>query len=248
MYRQHPHRSLWSVDELSAPDARAMLALAQALKRADGAHASLHGRHIAVLCEDAGGASADAVAAAAAALGAQVARIRPSALRLSATDDLREGARYLGRFYQAIACDGLSRPQMERLAEWSQLPVCNDVAAAGHPTHLLADLMTMAETSRKPIGELTLCIVGDAASSLVEGWQRLASLTGLGLCRCDSHAALHDTHASGDFLCDVGAPAGVGGHPALAVKASRHGVQPLVTQQVSNHRFMIQALLSSTLD
>ncbi|MDE2296650.1 MAG: hypothetical protein KGK18_00630, partial [Burkholderiales bacterium] len=63
-------RGLWSLDELTAPLAQALLATARAIKQAKGHGQPLKGKHVAVLCECDPGGAADVYSAAARGLGA----------------------------------------------------------------------------------------------------------------------------------------------------------------------------------
>lgn len=243
-----PHHNLWSVEQLSAADAHGLLALAQSIRRSPAGARRLQGRHVAVLCDSDHGTSAAAVAAAAAGLGAQVAHLRPREWRLNSARELRGSMRYLGRLYAAIACDGLAAETMLELARWSAVPVCNEVAASTHPIRLLADTLTMCDLRGRPPERARLCVVGGEDSPLYGPWCRIGRLLGFGVCGCTASEAWQPAHG-GDFVCDADGPICADGAPALQRRTPDGGSTILhAAEQVSNHRLMIQALLSTQIE
>ncbi|WP_309639933.1 hypothetical protein [Methylibium sp.] len=234
----------WSLDDLSSADVQSLLAVARALKHAGGVSRPLQGRHVAVLCEALHSASADVFSAAAARLGAVVVRIPPSVLRLAERQGLRELANTLGRLYGAIECDGPSDATAEQLAGWAGVPVFNAVAARLHPTRLLADLLTMCEHAQQPAADVTLCMASHAGSPLAAAWCQLGALTGVGMRSCEPAAGA--SLRSGDFVFEAQRSGGVVAPPALLAMEDGHGQRrSLLDQQAENHRYVVQALLSS---
>ncbi len=236
------HRSLWSLDNLSGADVSALLDTASALKTAAQAghpQRPLRGKNIAVMCESPTDPALKDFTAAANALGAQVAHIRPSSSRITQPSESHETAVVLGRLYDAIECEGMPLSLVQEVERTAGRPVFNGLAAATHPLRVLADLMTMREHSGKPINETTLVFLGDTNSPEGRAWRRLAALTGL---------ELHVTHPSApaDFLWDEQSAARCSdGRAELACSCpGEHG--PLGPDQVANHQFTLQALLCST--
>lgn len=242
-------RGLWSLDELTAPDARALLATARAFKQAKGHGLPLKGKHVAVLCECPPGAVADVFTVAARGLGAQVTSIRPSESRLVDSDDIRAMARILGRLYDAIECDGMDPAFMLELARTAAVPVTNVLLQDRHPTRMLADLMTMQEFSAGPVEALTVCVVGDERSPWSVVWREFAAVCGLVVFAGDPCEAVDLATRPIVFVCDPQGARCSDGHPALkmAGSGSRRAVS-LARQQVTNHRFVVQALLSHTIN
>jgi ornithine carbamoyltransferase len=163
------------IEDLSASDVQALLAHARA---APGA-AVLRGRHVAVVSDTAASESADALAAAALALGATVVRLHPGKLRLEDRAGLRATALLLGRLYALIGVEGLDARAARTLGRWAGVPVLDGVAAPCHPSRLLADLLAMQEHAGRPPAEITLELAGDAAPASARAWRRLSGLTGL---------------------------------------------------------------------
>ncbi|MBC7994667.1 MAG: hypothetical protein H7Z15_15665 [Rhizobacter sp.] len=236
------HRSLWSFDNLSSADVFVLLDTACSLKKADQeGHPlrPLRGKNIAVMCESPGDPALASFTAAATALGAQVAHIRPSSSRITQANAAHETAVVLGRLYDAIECEGMPLNLVQEVERAAGRPVFNGLAAANHPLRVLGDLMTMREHSGKPLNKITLCLLGDDHSPESDTWRRAAQLTGLGLrtAPCDS---------APDFLWDAQSTARCSdGRAELACSCPGEHV-PLAIEQVHNHRFTLQALLCST--
>lgn len=131
---------------LSADELQMLLGSADALRRAAAAGIEqplLRGKNIAVLCNEADCEAADAFTRAATRLGARVARISPDAAlqrrdtdaapQRSEADAVRDTARLLGRFYDAVECDELPDEVVERLQRSISVPVYNGLARSDHP-------------------------------------------------------------------------------------------------------------------
>ena len=112
MNQQLHKRGLWSIDELSSDDVQTLLATARSLKQAQGRGVPLKGKHMAVLGDRSAGTGSDVFTMAALGLGAQVTHIPPRTLRLTASGDMGDAGRILGRLYDAIECDGMGEAFM----------------------------------------------------------------------------------------------------------------------------------------
>jgi ornithine carbamoyltransferase len=75
---------------------------------------------------------------------------------------MKDTARVLGRFYDAIEYRGFGQEVVEELAAYAGVPVYNGLSDEFHPTQMLADMLTMQEHSDKPLHEIAYCYVGDA--------------------------------------------------------------------------------------
>ena len=247
----HP-RGLWSLDELTPSDAQTLLSMARALKQAKGGGAPLKGKHVALLCERPLRAAADVFTAAARGLGAQVTRIRPSASRLTETDDLQDAARVLGRLYDAIECDGMGQAFMLELARAAAVPVSNVLLQERHPTRMLADVMTMQEIGAGPFDQLTVRVVGDERAPWSAAWRQVAAVTGIGVLAGNLRAQAEPAEPSAPaiaFVCDPQGARCADGQPALMVlRRDDPRAVSLAQRQVANHRFVVQALLTHTIN
>jgi ornithine carbamoyltransferase len=76
-------------------------------------------------------------------------------------ETVADTARVLGRMYDAIEYRGKKQDDVETLAQFSGVPVYNGLTDEWHPTQMLADFLTMRESSGKPVDELSYAFVGD---------------------------------------------------------------------------------------
>lgn len=77
-------------------------------------------------------------------------------------ESMADTARVLSRMYHGIEYRGFGQDIVEKLAEFSSVPVWNGLTNEAHPTQVLADLLTMQEHSRKSLCEITFAYLGDA--------------------------------------------------------------------------------------
>jgi ornithine carbamoyltransferase len=231
------HRSLWTLDELSRRDVLALLDTARSLKHSHatgGDTRLLRGKNVALLSDV--DPAAHPFDAAAAALGARVSRIAPSASRLGTDADVQATARLLGRLYDAIECEGLEPALVEAIERHAGVPVFNGLSAPDHPMRVLADLLTMTELTGKPLEALSVCVHADPphGSALL----RTAGRTGVGV--HDVHAC----HGRGGTAC--GADFQYDGASAALTRTDAPDAS-LEAQRDENRQYALQAMLLSAL-
>ena len=137
----------------------------------------LRGRNIALIFEKTSTRTRVAFEVAAFDQGAHVTYLGPSGTQIGHKESMRDTARVLGRVYDGIEYRGFGQAIVEELAAYAGVPVWNGLTDEWHPTQLLADVMTMAEHSDKPLAQIAFCYVGDArnnvANSLLIGGAKL---------------------------------------------------------------------------
>jgi ornithine carbamoyltransferase len=131
---------------LSPHAVAALLADAQLLQRAARSGATrplLRGKNLGLLCAADTECNGDAALfrRAATELGAQVAHIRPSLSERSALPDIEAAARMLGRLYDAIECQSMPTPLVQRLRQHVDVPVFDGLASPSHPIAQVAELL-----------------------------------------------------------------------------------------------------------
>ncbi len=82
-------------------------------------------------------------------------------------ESLEDTAKVFGRMYDAIEYRGFGQDIVEKLAEFSGVPVWNGLTDVDHPTQVLADFMTMEEHIDKPLEEMNLTFVGDLSDNVM---------------------------------------------------------------------------------
>lgn len=126
----------------------------------------LKGKEIALIFEKASTRTMTAFEVAAFDQGAHVTYLGPSGSQIGYKESMKDTARVLGRFYDAIEYRGFAQESVEILAEWSGVPVWNGLTDQFHPTQMLCDMMTMMEHSEKKTREIAYCYLGDARNNM----------------------------------------------------------------------------------
>ena len=76
-------------------------------------------------------------------------------------ESIADTARVLGRKYDAIEYRATSRATSRPSPNMPGVPVYNGLTNEWHPTQMLADFLTMHESSNKPYGAIAYAFVGD---------------------------------------------------------------------------------------
>lgn len=163
------NRSLLKLIDFSGEEIRYLLDLAGELKRAKYAGSErpkLLGKKVVLIFEKPSTRTRCAFETAAYDQGAQVTYLDPASSQLGKKESLKDTARVLGRMYDGIAYRGFGQEIVERLAEYSNVPVWNALTDEFHPTQALADIFTIMEHSDKPLSEVKLAYLGDARNNV----------------------------------------------------------------------------------
>ncbi len=169
-------RSFLKLLDFTPAEIRYLLRLAASLKAAKQAGTEqrrLVGKNLALIFEKDSTRTRSGFEVAAYDQGAHVTYLGPSGSHIGHKETMKDTARVLGRFYDAIEYRGFGQDDAETLARFSGVPVYNGLTDAFHPTQVLADLMTMHEFTHKHLSDITFCFLGDIrgnmASSLMVG-------------------------------------------------------------------------------
>jgi|SRR5690554_3168843 len=137
----------------------------------------LKGKNIALIFEKASTRTRCAFEVAAYDQGAHVTYLGPSGSQIGNKETMKDTARVLGRFYDAIEYRGFGQEKVQELADFSGVPVWNGLTDEYHPTQVLADFLTIQEHIKKPLNEVVFVYVGDGrnnmANSLMIGSAKL---------------------------------------------------------------------------
>nr|BBH95881.1 ornithine carbamoyltransferase [Thermogemmatispora argillosa] len=164
-------RHLLKLEDLSAEEIRALLALASRLKAAKYAGKEeqyLRGKNIVLLFEQDSTRTRTSFEVAAFDQGAHVTYIGPSGSHVGQKESIKDTARVLGRLYDGIAYRGQAQETVEELARFAGVPVWNAMTARSHPTQVLADLLTMQEHVAKPLEAVSFCFVGNVSYNMAD--------------------------------------------------------------------------------
>jgi ornithine carbamoyltransferase len=206
-----------TIEQLTPAQLRALLDRAAAVKTGkDLGH--LPGATVAMLFEKPSTRTRASFEAGVTELGAHPTFLGPDEVHLGHGEPLKDTARALSQYVDAIVARLFSHEELAELAAYADVPVVNALTDAAHPCQTLADLLTLREVAGD---DATLAWVGDGnnvARSLVVGCAmlgvdlRIATPDGYGI----DDEALETAAAFGNEPTVVGSPeAAVAGADAV---------------------------------
>jgi ornithine carbamoyltransferase len=187
------NRSFLKEIDFEPRELRFLLQLAEALKIAKYAGTEVHrleGKEIALIFEKTSTRTRSAFEVAAFDQGARVTYLDPTGSQLGHKESVADTARVLGRMYDAIEFRGNSQDEVEELAANAGVPVYNGLTNEWHPTQMLADFLTMHESSGKPYDAISYAFVGDCRFNMGRSLLVMGALMGSDV-RLAGPAALH---------------------------------------------------------
>jgi ornithine carbamoyltransferase len=180
-------RSFLKLLDFSSQELRSLLRLGASLKDAKLTGTErplLKGKTIALIFEKDSTRTRSAFEVAAFDQGAHVTYLGPTGSHIGTKETMKDTARVLGRFYDAIEYRGFGQAEAETLAEFAGVPVYNGLTAEFHPTQVLADLMTMRENTHKHLSDIAFCFVGDTGGNMGASLMVGAALIGMDIRLC----------------------------------------------------------------
>jgi ornithine carbamoyltransferase len=175
------NRSFLKEIDFEPQELRFMLKLSEALKIAkySGTEVKrLDGKEIALIFEKSSTRTRSSFEVAAFDQGAHVTYLDPSGSQLGHKESVADTARVLGRMYDAIEFRGNAQTDVEELARFAGVPVYNGLTNEWHPTQMLADFLTMHESSGKPYDALSYAYVGDCRFNMGRSLLVMGALMG----------------------------------------------------------------------
>jgi ornithine carbamoyltransferase len=163
------NRSFLKEIDFTARELGHLLKLSAALKTVKYAGTEvprLTGKNIALIFEKTSTRTRSAFEVAAYDQGAHVTYLDPTGSQLGHKESIADTARVLGRMYDAIEFRGAAQSDVEELAAHAGVPVYNGLTDEWHPTQMLADFLTMHESSHRPYDAITYTYMGDARSNM----------------------------------------------------------------------------------
>ena len=180
-------RSFVKLLDFSPAEIRFLLRLAADLKAAKYAgyeQQRMRGKNIAVIFEKSSTRTRVAFEVAAYDQGAHVTYLGPSGTQIGHKESMKDTARVLGRIYDGIEYRGYGQEIVEELAKYAGVPVWNGLTDEFHPTQILADVLTMTESTDKPLRDISFCYLGDARNNMGNSLMVGASKLGMDVRLC----------------------------------------------------------------
>ena len=189
-------RSFMKLLDFTADELRFLLRLGASLKEAKTTGTEtqlLRGKNIALIFEKDSTRTRSAFEVAAFDQGAHVTYLGPSGSHIGTKETMKDTARVLGRFYDAIEYRGFGQAEAEVLAEFAGVPVYNGLTDEFHPTQILADLMTMREFTHKHLSDISFCFIGDTGGNMGSSLMVGAAMIGMDIRLCGPQALWPET-------------------------------------------------------
>jgi ornithine carbamoyltransferase len=175
------NRSFLKEIDFEPQELRFLLRLSEALKLAKYAGTEtrhLAGKEIALIFEKTSTRTRSAFEVGAYDQGAHVTYLDPSGSQLGHKESIADTAAVLGRMYDAIEFRGNRQSDVEELAAHAGVPVYNGLTDEWHPTQMLADFLTMHESSHKPYDRIAYAFVGDCRFNMGRSLLVMGALMG----------------------------------------------------------------------
>jgi ornithine carbamoyltransferase len=181
------NRSFLKELDFTPDELRYLLRLSGDLKAAKYAGTEeqrLGGREIALIFEKTSTRTRASFEVAAHDQGAHVTYLDPSGSQLGHKESIEDTARVLGRMYDAIEFRGSEQSGIEELAQHAGVPVYNGLTNEWHPTQMLADFLTMHESSNKEYRDLRYAFCGDCRYNMGRSLLVMGALMGADVRLC----------------------------------------------------------------
>jgi ornithine carbamoyltransferase len=199
------NRSFLKEIDFEPAELRYLLELSGALKLAKYAGTEvqrLGGKEIALIFEKTSTRTRSAFEVGAYDQGAHVTYLDPSGSQLGHKESIADTAAVLGRMYDGIEFRGSAQADVEELAAHAGVPVYNGLTAEWHPTQMLADFLTMHESSHKPYDQIAYAFVGDCRFNMGRSLLVMGALMGSDA-RLAGPAELHPPKDVTDIARDI---------------------------------------------
>ncbi len=148
-----------SSSDFTSDQTSALIDLALQLKRGDR-RIDLGNRVLGLIFTKASTRTRVSFQVAMARLGGQIVDLNPEVTQLGRGEPLKDTARVLSRFCDALAIRTFAQKELEDYAEWASIPVINALTDLEHPCQALADFLTIKEVFGRLDG-LKIAYIGD---------------------------------------------------------------------------------------
>ncbi|UCC33385.1 MAG: ornithine carbamoyltransferase [Candidatus Bathyarchaeota archaeon] len=173
-------RRLLSVSDLSRAEVFAFLEKAKQLRMsAKQGNDLLSGRILGLLFEMASTRTRASFEAAMMQLGGEVIYMRPDELQLGRGEPIKDTARVLTEYLDALVLRTNKHETSEKFADYCDIPVINGLSDLEHPTQILCDLYTIQEAKNQLEG-LNLAWIGDG-NNVCNSWLLGACMMGMNI-------------------------------------------------------------------
>ncbi|MCC6241353.1 MAG: ornithine carbamoyltransferase [Gemmatimonadaceae bacterium] len=198
-----PHRDFLNISDFTAHETFALFALAERMRTKEYDRKPLMGMALAMIFMKSSTRTRVSFEVGATQLGGTAHFLSPRDVQIGRGEPIEDTARVLSRYVDGIMIRTFAHADVERLAEYSGVPVINGLTDLSHPCQVLADILTM----RQHLGEVrgrTVAWVGDG-NNMANSWIEAAAHLG--------------------FTLRVACPAGYDPDPEFLARAATADVQ-----------------------
>lgn len=128
---------------------------------------SLIGRHLAMIFEKPSTRTRLSFETAMKELGGDAIYLSASELQLARGETIEDTARVLSRYVDGIMARVYEHWKIERLSQFSRVPVINGLSDLHHPCQALSDVMTIMEKKGRDIAKLKIVFIGDGGDNVL---------------------------------------------------------------------------------
>jgi len=213
-------RNFLSSSDLNSSQILALFELAKQLKTSNR-RIDLGNRVLGLIFKKASTRTRVSFQVAMARLGGQTVDLNPQITQLGRGEPIKDTARVLSRYCDALAIRTFSQQEIEEYAEWSTIPVINALTDLEHPCQALADYLTIQEKFGSLKG-INLSYIGDG-NNVAHSLMICGSMLGVNVKICSPKGFEPDTQIveKAKSLSEFGSKISIFNDPSNAVKESQ---------------------------
>lgn len=138
----------------------------------------LVGRHLAMIFEKPSTRTRISFETAMRELGGDAIYLSASELQLARGETIEDTARVISRYVDGIMARVFEHWKLEKLAEYSRVPVINGLSDLHHPAQALSDVLTIMEKKGRDITKLKIVFVGDGGDNVLHSLMLAVGILG----------------------------------------------------------------------
>ncbi len=154
-------------------------------------------------------------------LGGQTVDLNPQITQLDRGEPIKDTARVLSRYCDALAIRTFSQKEIEEYGEWSTIPVINALTDLEHPCQALADYLTIQEKFGELKG-INLSYIGDG-NNVANSLMMCGAMLGVNVQVCSPEGFNADSQIveKAKSLSEFGSKISISNDPLSAVKEAQ---------------------------
>jgi len=138
----------------------------------------LTGRHLAMIFEKPSTRTRISFETAMKELGGDAIYLSSNELQLARGETIEDTARVLSRYVDGIMARVYEHHKIEKLAEYSRVPVINGLSDLHHPAQALSDVLTIMEKKGRDITRLKIVFIGDGGDNVLHSLMLAVGILG----------------------------------------------------------------------